>query len=182
MVSAEFTAGAYSLARLGECHWTMKMDTAGIAPLPDSLFQQVVASTPLVSIDLIVRRGDGAILLGKRLCAPAKGFWFVPGGRVRKGETLDEAFLRLTGEELGREVPRAEASLVSVAEHFYSDSIFGPSTSTHYVVLAHCLDIEADLETLPRGQHDSYRWGHKQWMASAPSVHPYTRSYLDALD
>jgi len=47
-------------------------------------FLEVVERAPLVSIDLIVRRGDGLVLLGRRTNEPAKDFWFVPGGRIYK--------------------------------------------------------------------------------------------------
>lgn len=63
--------------------------------LSDETFKSVIQHTPLISIDLIVRNEQGEVLLGKRVNAPAKGYWFVPGGRVRKNETLDDAFVRL---------------------------------------------------------------------------------------
>ena len=64
-------------------------------------FNTVVASTPLVAIDLVVMKPGGETLLGLRVNRPAYGFWFVPGGRVQKNESLDSAFRRLTQEELG---------------------------------------------------------------------------------
>ena len=68
-------------------------------------FATVVRSTPLVSIDLIVENAQGEYLLGKRTNRPAQGFWFVPGGRVQKDETLADAFARLTQAELGLSLP-----------------------------------------------------------------------------
>lgn len=64
--------------------------------LPVHEFAQVIDRTPLVSLDLLVENGQGEFLLGLRTNRPAQGFWFVPGGRVRKGETLAQAFERLT--------------------------------------------------------------------------------------
>ncbi len=52
--------------------------------LNDSLFKTIVANTPLISIDLIIQNSQKKILLGKRINRPAQGYWFVPGGRVRK--------------------------------------------------------------------------------------------------
>lgn len=69
--------------------------------LPDETFKSIIQHTPLISIDLIVRNEQGHVLLGQRVNAPAKGYWFVLGGRVRKNETLDDAFVRLVREELG---------------------------------------------------------------------------------
>lgn len=47
-------------------------------------FLSVVNMTQIVSIDLIVKNDKGQILLGKRKNSPAKGFYFVPGGRLFK--------------------------------------------------------------------------------------------------
>src|SRR3954466_13792753 len=54
--------------------------------LSDAQFADVVRLAPLVSIDLVIRDPDGDVLVGLRTNAPAKGFWFVPGGRIRKNE------------------------------------------------------------------------------------------------
>jgi colanic acid biosynthesis protein WcaH len=152
--------------------------------LDEATFRLAVAAVPLVSIDLVVRRANGDVLLGLRNNRPAQGQWFVPGGRVRKGETLDEAFLRLTQEELGHPVSRSEAQLLGVYEHFYDDSVFGhghAAPSTHYVVLAHTLqlyDLELQLEQGPLVQHSLYRWFTSTELMADNDVHPYTQAYL----
>lgn len=146
-------------------------------------FQTVVASTPLVSIDLVVRNHEGRILLGQRLNRPAQGFWFVPGGRIYKNEQLDAAFKRITETELGQAFARSQARLLDIYEHFYTDSVFGNEASapdTHYVVVGYQLDIGPDITLRPpEGQHDAYQWWHPQDMASAEDVHRNTRAYLD---
>ena len=77
-------------------------------------FATVVRSTPLISIDLIVENERGEFLLGKRTNRPAQGFWFVPGGRVQKDETLANAFERLTLAELGLQLPMAAGQFYGV--------------------------------------------------------------------
>jgi colanic acid biosynthesis protein WcaH len=62
--------------------------------LPSKKFEVIVESTPLVSIDLVVRAPDKKILLGKRVNRPAQGYWFVPGGRVLKDESVKLTFKR----------------------------------------------------------------------------------------
>lgn len=111
--------------------------------LPDETFKSVIQHTPLISIDLIVRNEQGEVLLGKRINAPAKGYWFVLGGRVRKNETLDDAFVRLVKEELGIEsgITRADAKFLGVFEHFYDDCVFDDEVSTHYIVLGYEIKI-----------------------------------------
>ena len=58
---------------------------------PDKEFLHIIDSTPLVSIDLIVKNRNSQVFLGKRNNRPAQHFWFVPGGRIRRNETLDQA-------------------------------------------------------------------------------------------
>ena len=98
-------------------------------------FRHIVASTPLISIDLIVRNEVGQVLLGQRLNRPAQGYWFVPGGRIRKDERIDAAFRRLTLSELGLECSVDNAIFCGVFEHLYDDNFSGIDFSTHYVVL-----------------------------------------------
>ncbi|WP_151829897.1 GDP-mannose mannosyl hydrolase, partial [Acinetobacter ursingii] len=107
--------------------------------LPDQLFKTMITNTPLIAIDLVVRNTQNEVLLGKRLNAPAKGFWFVPGGRIQKNETLDCAFIRLLKDELGIQnvVPRSDAKLLGLHEHFYDDNLFDETFGTHYIVLAY---------------------------------------------
>ena len=107
--------------------------------LDGDTFKTIIDKTPLVSIDLVVRNELGSILLGKRLNKPAQNFWFVPGGRILKGESLAVAFKRLTLDELGVEVDISDARYLGLYEHFYDDSIFShestaAAVSTHYVV------------------------------------------------
>jgi len=116
--------------------------------------------------------------LGKRLNRPAQGFWFVPGGRIGKGESIDKAFLRLTQEELGMGVAKDSASLLGVYEHFYPDNFSGDDFSTHYVVLGFELELDLELEQLPADQHDNYRGWTVSEMLKSDEVHLHTKSYF----
>ena len=144
-------------------------------------FQTVVASTPLVAIDLVVRNGRGEVFLGLRVNRPAYGFWFVPGGRIRKNESLDSAFRRITQDELGRPFERATARLLGVYEHFYEDSVFanaGFGPDTHYVVLSYCLELDDSTLQPPAEQHQQYRWWPQDELRFSSRVHENTRTYF----
>lgn len=150
--------------------------------LPADTFKTVVASTPLVSIDLLVRNAAGELLLGERLNRPAQGSWFAPGGRILKNESLDTAFERLTQEELGQAFQRGQSRLLGVYEHFYDDSVFGDAPDTHYVVIAYALDLGAAHRLQPPSvQHGRYRWWPIEQMRDEPRIHRNTRDYLQAL-
>ncbi|MEH6387411.1 GDP-mannose mannosyl hydrolase [Pseudomonas profundi] len=142
-------------------------------------FRSIVASTPLVSIDLIVQNQSDEILLGQRLNRPAQGCWFVPGGRIYKNENLDAAFRRLTETELGQTFCRESATLLGIFEHFYSDSVFGDTPDTHYVVVAYALKLSSGSELQPPAiQHDLYRWWSRPDMLASDEVHVHTKAYI----
>ncbi|WP_308367613.1 MULTISPECIES: GDP-mannose mannosyl hydrolase [unclassified Microbulbifer] len=150
--------------------------------LDQASFRTVVAATPLVSIDLLVQNAEGEVLLGQRLNRPAQGYWFVPGGRILKSETLDVAFTRLTQMELGTCFARNEADFMGVYEHFYTDSVFGASPDTHYVVLCYHLQLPTEVRlALPQTQHGHFRWWSLDEMRLNVAVHENTRAYLPAL-
>jgi len=144
--------------------------------LSRELFSSVVENTPLISIDLIVENSEGKVLLGKRVNEPAKSFWFVPGGRVFKDETLDNAFSRTLREEIGLDLVRNESSFYGLYEHFYENNVFNNAFTTHYIVLAH--KIMTDEELKLNNQHESYRWFSKEELLKRNDVHKYTKDYF----
>lgn len=141
-------------------------------------FYTVIQNTPLVSIDLIVKNMQGYILLGKRNNRPAQGYWFVPGGRIRKNESLAMAFERLTINELGQAFSIDEASALGVFEHLYLDGVFDYQLSTHYIVLAYELSIDYALELLPLEQHHKYQWFAINDLIEDADVHENTKAYF----
>ncbi|MBZ9610344.1 GDP-mannose mannosyl hydrolase [Rheinheimera maricola] len=145
--------------------------------LDNKTFVTVVSNTPLVSIDLIVENARGELLLGQRKNRPAQGFWFVPGGRILKNETLAAAFERLTLNELGLKFSIEDATLQGPYDHFYTDSVFGDAPSTHYVAIAYRLRV-AQLVNLPQEQHADYQWFSVADLLFEPQVHQHTKAYF----
>lgn len=151
--------------------------------LDDNQFRMVIEHTPLVSLDFAVQSVDGQLLLGERLNRPAKGYWFVPGGRVRKGETISKAFERLTEQEFSLRFPLSAGKFLGAFEHFYEDSVFGSCDGgTHYIVLAYLINIYDRKDFVPGDkQHRNFGWWHADAIRDASNVHPYTKSYLEYL-
>ena len=141
-------------------------------------FKSVVSSTPLVSIDLVVRNCREQVLLGLRNNRPAQGYWFVPGGRIRKDESINLAFKRLTAEELNVECSLNQASFLGPYEHFYQDNFSGTDFTTHYVVLAYELSLDFDLDNLPASQHRDYRWFSETELLANDRVHQNSTAYF----
>lgn len=140
-------------------------------------FATVVRATPLISIDLVVENPAGEYLLGLRTNRPAQGFWFVPGGRVQKDETLADAFARLTEAELGQRFTLADGEFYGVWQHFYDDNFSGKDFSTHYIVLGFRLRVNDALK-LPDAQHSSYLWLTPEQLLARDDVHENSRAYF----
>lgn len=147
--------------------------------LNNDAFAAIIQSTPLVSIDLVVVNKHNQVLLGQRLNRPAKSYWFVPGGRIQKNESLAKAFLRLTREELGVGIDINEAKLLGPFDHFYEDNVFGEGFSTHYVAIGYKIFIDEDLNDLPKDiQHSSYKWFDITHIEDNSEIHRHTKLYF----
>lgn len=152
--------------------------------LDSQTFANVVAATPLVSIDFIVVRGGREVLLGLRNNSPAQNFWFVPGGRILKNESMQTALYRIVEKELGlgAHITNGELkpSFHGVYEHMYQDCFAGDvGISTHYVVLAYKIEVAADF-ALPSAdeQHSELKWWLIEDALASDVVHQYTKNYF----
>lgn len=141
-------------------------------------FASVVRFTSLIAIDLIVENTRGEFLLGQRTNRPARGYWFVPGGRVQKDESLEIAFARLTQTELGLRLPLDKGEFYGVWQHFYDDNFSGEDFSTHYIVLGFRLRVSENDLQLPDVQHDAYRWLAATQILASDRVHNNSRAYF----
>lgn len=65
----------------------------------------------------------------------------MPGGRVLKNETLDNAFRRLAKEELGIDFCRNNALHLGVYEHFYE-------ASPEYATISHSKQLYSVLKRI----------------------------------
>ncbi len=139
----------------------------------------MVRLTPLVAIDLIVRSAEGRVLVGRRTFEPAKGSFFVPGGRITKNETLAAAFRRISQAELGVEKKLEQARFLGVYEHFYqTNNREQAGFGTHYITLAYELPLKVRLENLPTDQHGEYAWMTPEELLAAKDVHENTKAYF----
>lgn len=170
----------------------------------DDDWATVVRNVPIVSVDLVVlapvvskngasangesgtdttetRAGDvpdGAgewgVVLAKRENEPARGQWFVPGGRVHKGELLADAVQRVARDELGTTVT-VERALGSY-EHLYDTADVDDAGGKHYVPTGYVVRAdEASFEL--DDQHSDVRVFTPS--ALPDDLHPYTAAYLE---
>ncbi len=146
--------------------------------VPPAIFDIVVKHTPLVSIDLVVSI-DGKLLVGERLNRPARGTLFVPGGRIHKDESIECAFRRIAGGEIGLSCGLQDAKFLGVFEHFYDDSALDEESSTHYVVLAYGLECNSNMIDAARlyTQHRLFTTLTPSEVLNTDNVHYNTKAY-----
>ena len=142
--------------------------------MDDQTFETVISSTPLISIDLLVKK-DNKILLGKRINKSAQDYFFSIGGRIYKSETIDNAMTRIAKNELNIEL-KLMPRFIGVFEHFYDDSIY-QDVSTHYVNFAYEIEIEETLN-LPGEQHNEYQWLTIDELLESKQVHKHVKDYF----
>lgn len=141
----------------------------------------VVRLAPLVAIDLILRNARDEVLLGLRNNAPAKGFYFVPGGMIRKNERQRDAFARILKDETNMTAAIDEARLLGAYEHFYAENRFGEDGyGTHYVVLGYELKVHDVAALQGDAQHRELRWWNEHDLLLSPDVHPNAKAYFRA--
>ncbi len=146
---------------------------------PDDLVE-VVRLAPLVSIDLIIENSKGKVLVGMRNNEPARGFLFVPGGRILKNERIAEAFERIMKDELGIETDYRGAEFIGAFDHMYDTNFaLQQGFGTHYVVLAHKIKITGEVKIEPDDQHGELLWLDKNELLNNEKVHPYTKAYFE---
>lgn len=90
---------------------------------------------------------DGALLMVRRGTEPNKGLWTIPGGRVEKGEYLNDAVVREVKEETGIDIQVKE--LLGILE------VVG---DPHYVILDHVAIPIGSADITPGDDADEVRW------------------------
>jgi 8-oxo-dGTP diphosphatase len=101
---------------------------------------------PHIAVGAIVIR-DGSMLMVRRGQDPGRGLWSLPGGRVEKGEYLDEAVTREVREETGVEV--TPSALIGILE------VVG---DPHYVILDYAAAVSGNGDPIAAGDADEARW------------------------
>lgn len=91
--------------------------------LDKELYTKILASVPVLTVDLIVERDEGEYLLVNRKNQPLKGEYYVPGGRVMLMEKVTDAVKRKLKEETG--LGAEEIHFEGYSDDMFEDNEFG---------------------------------------------------------
>lgn len=95
-----------------------------------------------ISVLGVVRRSDGKFLITQRVLTKewAPGWWEIPGGAVKSGETSKDAVLREVKEETGLDVSKAEGG--------YQFCYHRENKGQNYIVDIYRFDLDAKEDDL----------------------------------
>lgn len=121
--------------------------------LPDAFYHRAIAALPIACVDIAIV-SNGSVLLVKRLDEPAKGQWWLPGGRVYKGEMMRDTAKRKALEEVGLDCE--VGPLIYTAETVFEDGPNGiPVHSINSCFLLRPLNLgEIKLDS----HHSAWSW------------------------
>lgn len=131
--------------------------------IEDQEYQRILKWMPIPTVDAIITF-QGRFLLLKRVNPPVKGEWWLPGGRVRKGESLEEAVRREVREETG--LTCRIIRQVGVINHIFPEC--------HTISIYFLVEAESSKVTLNE-EHSAYRWVSRLPQGS----HPYLKTMIE---
>lgn len=135
--------------------------------LSDQEYREVFEKAARLCVDLIFTCGDG-VLLTKRAIPPFEGLWHLPGGRVIKGERIEEAVKRITECELGIKFGQEyNPRLIGFIEVIHDGEF------THSVSLAFNFNLPAGNVTT---DSQSSEW--KVFNTLPQEIHPFHAEFL----
>lgn len=99
--------------------------------IPIEHYRKIVEVLPILCVDVIIKNGKEEYLLIKRANEPLKDQWWVIGGRVLKGESLEQAAKRKVHEEVGLEIDDVKS--IGYYEDALESNPYGLPTPLHSV-------------------------------------------------
>lgn len=139
--------------------------------IDQKLYEKIVEVMPVSCVDLIIVHKD-SFLLGKRINSPAKGKWWVPGGRILKGESLEHAARRKCIEETGLKI-KTMKNLLTKEWIFPQES--SSKTDNHVICTVFKIEVNSVVSLKKDSQHEEVRW----FQTINPSWSKYLRDILE---
>ena len=91
--------------------------------IPINKYKEILGVLPILCADVVIQNTRGEYLLIKRANEPKKDQWWVIGGRVLKGETIEEAAIRKVKEETGLQIKKPRP--IGYFELVFGENPFG---------------------------------------------------------
>ncbi|MAF99533.1 MAG: hypothetical protein CMH61_02875 [Nanoarchaeota archaeon] len=140
--------------------------------IPPDLFKQIDNTMPLFCVDVIIEH-QGQVLFVHRKEHPAKDHWWLIGGRVLKGETLQQAAKRKADEEAGLSIEIVK-QLGTYEMTFQHSSFEDVETGRHTINVVFLAKLSNENQTV---ELDNTSKDFK-WTDEFTNLHPYLQRAL----
>lgn len=159
--------------------------------IPEDIWPSMIQYGVTPSMNLVFDDGTGHFLFLERLNEPVKGHLWIPGGRLRNGETREAAVLRIAEQELGVGVDCFEVLHVSDRsnEEIYPIAEMGDQAAAldrygSKVQTVHYWGGVAYVRATkgrPKVALDAQSGGY-EWLKQMPkNPHPYLQWYMEVI-
>ena len=118
---------------------------------------------PIITIDGVIFH-DYEFLLLKRNNSPMKGEWWVPGGRMRRGEEFRDTLHRKIFEETG--LACSVLRRAGIINQVFPE--------VHAVTIFYLLESQSD-DVVLNGEHSDYKW----FLELPKNSHKYLKYMID---
>ena len=124
--------------------------------IPNDLYVRILESIPVCCVDVVLIH-RGKVLLVCRNENPAKNQWWLPGGRLLKGETFVEAAKRKAKQELGLDV-EVDRKIGSYEVMFNEAPFPEIKSGIHEVAVCFVVRTSGDVSISLDETSGKYRW------------------------
>lgn len=138
------------------------VDTATWPYIPQQEYDNILSLVPIICVDVAISFNN-KILLIRRKNEPAQGQWWLPGGRLYKGETLEDCALRKAIEETD-----LYCKLGPMIHYSSTDFETVHSINFVYLLFANSNEVKLDDTSI------EYKWVSQD----EGNYHPYVRVSL----
>lgn len=119
--------------------------------IPEEKFREIETLMPLACLNAIIVDSEGRVLVMKRNNEPAKGLYWFPGGRIKLGQSLEEALKEQIKEETGLEWSDLKVlKLASVDSNIFK--------SRHTVNINFLLKKVSKSKVQVNQEHSEFKW------------------------
>lgn len=121
--------------------------------IPYEKYKEIVDVMPILTVDCICIH-KGKMLLVKRTNKPLQGHYWLPGGRVLKNETLEQACVRKMKEETG--LPVKVTGVAGFHEYIFQENELDVDTMHTLSVVFYVSPLRTDIKLDRQG--DGHIW------------------------
>ena len=125
-----------------------------------NLYNKIIQSIPILCVDIIVKNHSRFLLL-KRNNEPLKNSFYLPGGRVFKGENLHSSAARKLLEETGINVKKNDLEIVGIYQDNFRKNAFENNVKYSTISIVFIYEMFSYKNIVYDTQSSDFKWSKK---------------------